>query len=104
VINGSAVHGSIDVASGYSAGAGFWMVLLLTFGLVSVIRGTASGAQNIGIIAAMGVGAYIDLAGSVGQPDLRSVDEPGTNVRPGSRRGEVTDYWVSIAGRSQAVL
>ncbi|MGZ6620183.1 MAG: aquaporin [Solirubrobacteraceae bacterium] len=54
VINVSAVHGSNYVASGYSAGAGFWMELLLTFGLVSVILGTASGAQNIGIIAALG--------------------------------------------------
>jgi aquaporin Z len=54
VINVSAVHGSNYVASGYSAGAEFWMELLLTFGLVSVILGTASGAQNIGIIAGLG--------------------------------------------------
>src|SRR6185312_2271808 len=63
VINVSAADGSNYVASGFSAGAGFWMELLLTFGLVSVILGTASGAQNIGIIAALGVGAYIALAG-----------------------------------------
>src|ERR1700760_1952420 len=68
VINVSAVHGSNYVASGYSAGAGFWMELLLTFGLVSVILGTASGAQNIGIIAALGGGAYIALAGLWGSP------------------------------------
>src|SRR5690349_869809 len=49
IIDVSAVNGSNYVASGYSAGTGFWMELLLTFGLVSVILGTASGAQNIGI-------------------------------------------------------
>ena len=39
--------------------AAFWMELALTTGLVSLILGTASGAQNIGIIGAFGVGAYI---------------------------------------------
>src|SRR5438105_11058689 len=36
LINVSAVHGSNYVASGFSAGTGFWMEMLLTFGLVSV--------------------------------------------------------------------
>jgi aquaporin Z len=34
----------------------------------------------------------------VGKSDLGSVDEPGTNVRPGSHRGKFTDYWVYVAG------
>src|SRR5262245_47224330 len=55
VIDVSAVHGSNYVAPEFSAGSGFWMELILTLGLVSVILGTASGAQNIGIIAACGV-------------------------------------------------
>ena len=44
------------------------MELILTTGLVSVILGTASGAQNIGIIGAFGVGGYIALAGLWGSP------------------------------------
>jgi aquaporin Z len=48
--------------------AAFWMEVFLTMGLVSVILGTASGAQSIGIFAAFGVGAYIVLAGAVGAP------------------------------------
>ena len=48
--------------------AGFWMELILTLGLVSVILGTASGAQNVGIIGALGVGSYIALAGLWGSP------------------------------------
>ena len=39
---------------GVQGGAGFWMELILTFGLVSVILGTASGAQTLGIIARWG--------------------------------------------------
>src|SRR5579875_2647243 len=37
--------------------------LVLTAGLVSVILGTASGAQQLGSLAAIGVGSYIALAG-----------------------------------------
>src|SRR5262245_63333742 len=55
VINVSASYGSNYPASGYSAFAAFLMEAVLTLGLVSVILGTASGAQNIGIIGAIGV-------------------------------------------------
>src|SRR3954468_23615883 len=43
VIDVSAKFGSNYPAAGYSASAAFWMELILTFGLVSVILGTASG-------------------------------------------------------------
>src|SRR5580704_3196929 len=45
VINVSARFGSNYPAHGYSHLAAFWMELILTTGLVSVILGTASGAQ-----------------------------------------------------------
>ena len=44
------------------------METVLTLGLVSVILGTASGAQNIGIVGAIQVGGYIALAGLWGSP------------------------------------
>ena len=77
----SATFGSNYPAPDYSAGDAFVMEAVLTFGLVSVILGTASGAQNLGIIGALGVGGYIALAGPVGQPDLRRLDEPGPHLR-----------------------
>ena len=98
LIGVSAVHGSNYVASGYSAGVGFWMELLLTFGLVSVILGTASGAQNIGIIAALGVGAYIALAGLWGSPISGASMNPARTFGPDLVGGNFTDYWVYIAG------
>jgi aquaporin Z len=58
VINISSTYGSNYPAAGYSAGSAFLMEGVLTFGLVSVILGTASGAQNIGVFGAIGVGAY----------------------------------------------
>ena len=68
VVNVSAMYGSNYPAHGYSDMAAFWMELILTLGLVSVILGTASGAQNIGLFGAFGVGGYIALAGLWGSP------------------------------------
>src|SRR6266480_6692130 len=48
VIKVSAKYGSNYPASGYSNWQAFLMEAALTMGLVSVILGTASGAQNIG--------------------------------------------------------
>src|SRR6201989_3468417 len=87
VINVSAADGSNYVASGFSAGAGFWMEMLLTFGLGGVVLGTASGAQNIGIIAALGVGAYIALAGLWGSPISGASMNPARTVGPALRGG-----------------
>src|SRR5579862_6639359 len=98
LINVSAVHGSNYVAPGYSAGTAFWMELLLTFGLVSVILGTASGAQNIGIIAAIGVGSYIALAGLWGSPISGASMNPARTFGPDLVGGKFTDYWVYVAG------
>ena len=83
VINVSSTYGSNYPAAGYSAGSAFLMEVL-TFGLVSVILGTASGAQNIGVFGAIGVGAYIALAG-LWEVNLRCVDE-SAHVRAESCR------------------
>src|SRR4051794_3383641 len=63
VIDVSAKLGSNYVATGYAGWQGYLMETVLTMGLVSVILGTASGAQNIGIFGALGVAGYIALAG-----------------------------------------
>ena len=68
VIHVSATFGSNYPAAGYSSFDAFLMESVLTLGLVSVILGTASGAQSIGVFGAIGVGAYIALAGLWGSP------------------------------------
>ena len=58
------------------------MEAVLTFGLVSVILGTASGAQNIGVIGALGVGGYIALAGLWGSPISGASMNPARTFGP----------------------
>ena len=80
-------------------GAAFLMEAVLTLGLVSVILGTASGAQNVGMFGAFGVGGYIALAGLWGSPISGASMNPGTNVRTGSGRRAISpSYWVYVAG------
>ncbi len=98
VINVSAKYGSNFPAHGYSDMAAFWMELLLTFGLVSVILGTASGAQNVGIIGAFGVGSYIALAGLWGSPISGASMNPARTFGPDLASLTFTGYWVYVAG------
>ncbi len=98
VINVSSKYGSNFPAHGYSDMAAFWMELLLTFGLVSVILGTASGAQNIGIIGAFGVGSYIALAGLWGSPISGASMNPARTFGPDLASLTFTGYWVYVAG------
>ena len=74
------------------------MELVLTTGLVSVILGTASGAQNVGIIGAFGVGAYIALAGLWGSPISGASMNPARTFGPDLASTTFTSYWVYIAG------
>src|SRR5262249_51474759 len=85
-------------AANYSAFDAYLMEAVLTFGLLSVILGTASGAQNIGIIGAAGVGAYIALAGLWGSPISGASMNPARTFGPDLVSGNFTDYWVYVAG------
>ena len=98
VVNVSATYGSSYPAPGYSAWSAFWMELILTTGLVSVILGTASGAQNVGVIGALGIGAYIALAGLWGSPISGASMNPARTFGPDLVSTTFTSYWVYIAG------
>jgi aquaporin Z len=98
VVKVSARYGANYPAHGYSATSAFWMELALTMGLVSVILGTASGAQNVGIIGALGVGGYIALAGLWGSPISGASMNPARTFGPDLVATTFTDYWVYVAG------
>ena len=98
VINVSSMYGSNYPAHGYSALAAFWMELILTTGLVSVVLGTASGAQNIGIFGALGVGGYVALAGLWASPISGASMNPARTFGPDLVSRTFTAYWVYVAG------
>ena len=98
VIKVSAKYGSNYPAGGYSNWQAFLMEAALTLGLVSVILGTASGAQNIGIFGAIGVGAYIALAGLWGSPISGASMNPARTFGPDLVGRDFTAYWVYVVG------
>jgi aquaporin Z len=98
VVKVSAKYGSNYPASGYANWQALLMEALLTLGLVSVILGTASGAQNIGIFGAIGVGAYIALAGLWGSPISGASMNPARTFGPDLVARDFGGYWVYVVG------
>jgi aquaporin Z len=84
--------------AGLSAIAAMAWEALLTLGLVSVILGTASGAQQIGAMAAIAVGSYIALAGLIGAKMSGASMNPARSLGPALVLGDWTAWWVYVAG------
>lgn len=75
-----------------------WMEALLTFGLVTTILGTASGAQNVGPLSALAVAGYVALAGLWSSPVSGASMNPARSLGPDLVTGDYHHYWVYLAG------
>jgi aquaporin Z len=80
-----------------TATAMVWEIVLTT-GLVSVIQGTASGAQQIGALAALGVGSYIALAGLWGAPVSGASMNPARSLGPALVLNDWNSWWAYLIG------
>ncbi len=99
-----AVFGNVHHLGATLPGPGYhpWQALLieivLTATLVSVILGTASGAQNVGAIGALGVGGYVALAGLWAAPVSGASMNPARSFGPALVSGDWSSYWVYVVG------
>ena len=81
---------------GFSATTAFIMEAILTLGLVSTILGTASTAQNVGALSAVGVGSYIALAGLWSSPVSGASMNPARSFGPALVTGDLHDVWIYL--------
>jgi aquaporin Z len=100
----AAVFGKVGMLGATEPGPGIhdWQAMLielvLTAGLVSTILGTASKAQNVGTLAAVGVGGYIVLAGLWSSPISGASMNPARSFGPDLVLGNFGNYWVYLVG------
>jgi aquaporin Z len=89
---------------GVSDAQAMGMEAILTFGLLSVILGTASGAQNVGALSAIAVGGFVALAGIGFGPISGASMNPVRSLGPDIVRGSFGHLWVYLAGPSIGML
>src|ERR1700722_14464891 len=83
---------------GISATTALLWEMVLTAVLASVILVSASGAQQIGPMAAIGVGSYIALAGLWGSPVSGASMNPARSLGPALVLGDWTAWWAYLVG------
>jgi len=99
-----ALFGKVGSLGATRPGAGIadWQALVLeaalTVGLVSTILGTASRAQNVGPLSAVGVGGYIALAGMWSSPISGASMNPARSFAPDLVLNNYSHLWLYVVG------
>ena len=83
---------------GISTATAMWWEIVLSVGLVSTILGTSSGAQNVGPMAAIGVGSYIALAGLWAAPASGASMNVVRSLGPALVFNDWTAWWAYLVG------
>lgn len=90
--------GLLEPKSGFGDGQALAVEIVLTLGLVSVILGTASTAQNVGDLSAIGVGGYIVLAGLWSSPVSGAAMNPARAIGPALVEWDGAHLWLYLVG------
>ena len=102
---GSAVASGMTLPGPRITGATALVIeVVLTFGLVTVILGTASGARNVGHNAAIAVGGYVVLAGLWASPVSGASMNPARSLGPALISGHLGQAWIYVAGPMAGAL
>lgn len=96
--------GATRPGPGFTAVQALVVEALLTAGLVSTVLGTASTAQSVGPLAAVGVGAYIALAGLWAGPVSGASMNPARSLAPDLLSAHLHDAWIYLAGPAAGTL
>lgn len=92
-----AAHLGVTVpGAGFSSGQAFAIEAVLSLGLVSVVLGTASSAQNLGSISAFGVAAYIAVAGLWASPVSGASMNPARSLGPALVCPDIHHLWIYL--------
>jgi aquaporin Z len=102
---GNVAHlGTTQPGPGFSPGQAVIIEVVLTAGLVSTILGTASSAQNLGPLSAIGVGAYIALAGLWASPVSGASMNPTRSLGPALASGDLHQLWIYLSAPPLGML
>jgi len=83
---------------GFTSMQAFTIETVLSLGLVSTILGTASTAQNLGPLSAVGVASFIALAGLWASPVSGASMNPARSLAPAMVSGDLHDLWIYLTG------
>jgi aquaporin Z len=97
VVHASAVYGSTYPTAHTSVFDAFLVEIVLTVGLVSVILGTASAAQNVGLLGALAIGGYLALSGLWAGPISGASMNPARTLGPDLVGADMQHFWVYLA-------
>lgn len=102
---GNVAHlGATLPGTDFTAGQAFIIEVVLSCGLVSTILGTASSAQNVGPLSAVGVGAYIALAGLWASPVSGASMNPARSLGPAVAGGDLHQLWIYLSAPPLGML
>ena len=95
---GDVAHlGATLPGTGFSTAQAFITEVVLSAGLVSTILGTASTAQNVGQLSAVGVGGYIALAGLWASPVSGASMNPARSLGPALASTDLQQVWIYLS-------